>query len=112
MQNHQRAKIYLENLPLFKDKKVLEEVTVKEAMSGKTTIAVSAVIGLTMAAIHIATNLVSWFSMFNKFRKTANPEPKLEKELQKILKSSKKWSIYSVDDRDPNAFTLGRNFMA
>lgn len=110
MQNHKRAKIYLENLPLFKDKKALDEVT-KVNESNKSKIIVASVLGLTAAAITLVMNLIMWFSMFNTFRKTGKPEPKLEKELQAILKSSQKWNIYSVDDREPNGMTIGKNFI-
>jgi len=104
MHDNKRARLYLENAPLFKDKKVLDEVNAATFKQG-------AIIGLMTSAIYMVINLTVYFGMFFAFRKKAKDEPKLAKELQTILGSKQKWTVLSVPDRDPNAFTLGRNFM-
>jgi len=104
MQVNKRAKLYLENMPLFTDKKVLDEVNASTFKAG-------AILGLTSAAIFMAINIVAYLTMFATFKKKAKEEKKLAKELQTILGSKRSWTVLSVDDRDPNAFTLGNNFM-
>ena len=107
MHDNKRAKLYLENMPLFKDKKALEQINTTENAKVKASI----IVGLAQAAIFMVVNLVAYFSMFGRFRKQAREEKKLAKELKAILGSKQDWTVLSVDDRAPNAFTLGRNFM-
>lgn len=112
MQNDKRTRLYLENMPLFKDKKVLEELNInKDNLNEAPMYKTGAIFGLALAAMTLVINLVQWFGMFAHFKKTAKSEDKLAKELGAIIGSSKKWTVLSVADRDPNAFTPGRNFM-
>jgi len=107
MQNYERARLYLKNLPLFQDKKIKEELNLIESVSVKAGV----ITGLVLATLYMLHRLTQYFDQFNKFRKTGKEEKKLAKELAAIMDSNKRWTIISVMDKDPNAMTLGRNFI-
>jgi len=63
MQNYERARLYLKNLPLFQDKKIKEELNLIESVSVKAGV----ITGLVLATLYMLHRLTQYFDQFNKY---------------------------------------------